>query len=55
MEYARLIKDFEEMARPPGKETNKEEVAKDQELNSKFEEIPSLMNDMAGKSNLSRS
>ena len=55
VEYARLITEYEEMTRPPGKETNKDEVAKVQELNSKFEEIPSLMNDMAGKSNLSRS
>ena len=53
MEYARLIKEY--MARPPGKETNKEEAAKDQELNRKIEEILSLMKDMAGKSNLSRS
>ena len=55
MEYARLIKEYEEVARLPGKETNKENAAKDQELNRKFEEILSLMKDMAGKSNLSKS
>ena len=43
------------MARPPRKESNKEEAAKDQELNRKIEEILSLVKDMAGKSNLSRS
>ena len=43
------------MARAPGKETNKEEAAKGQELNSKIEELLSLMKDMAGKCNLSRS
>ena len=54
MEYARLIKEYEEMTRPSGK-TNKEEVAKDRGLNIKIEEILSLVKDMAGKSNLSRS
>ena len=43
------------MARPPGKETNKEEAAKDQELHRKMEEMLSLMTDMAGKPNLCRS
>ena len=55
MVYARLIKEYEEMTRPPGKETHKEEAANDQELNRKIEEILSLMKNMAGKSNLSRS
>ena len=55
MEYARLMKEYEEMARPPGKDTNKEEAAKDQELNRKIEEILSLMKDMAGRSILCRS
>ena len=41
------------MARPPGKKvTNKEEVAKDQELHRKMEEMLSLMKDMAGKPHL---
>ena len=55
MEYARLLKEYEEMARPPGKETNKEEAEKDQELNRKIEEMLSLIQDIADKSNLSRS
>ena len=55
MEYARLLKEYEEMARPPGKETHKEEAAKDQELNRKIEDFLSLMKDMSGKSNLNRS
>ena len=55
MEHARLIKEYEEMARPPGKETNEEEAAKDQELHRKMEERISLMKDMAGKPNLCRS
>ena len=55
MEYARLLKEYEEMARLPGKETHKEEAAKDQELIRKIEEILSLMKDIDGKSNLSRS
>ena len=37
MEYARLIKEYEEMALLSGK-TNKEEVATDQELHRKMEE-----------------
>ena len=37
MVYARLIKEYEEMARRPGKETHKEEAANDQELNRKIE------------------
>ena len=41
--YARLIKEYEEMVRPPGKETNKEEAAKDEELHRKMEEMLSLM------------
>ena len=55
MEYARLIKECEEMERPPGRETNKEEAAKDQELHRKMERMLSLMKDMAGKPDLCRS
>ena len=40
------------MARPPGKQTNKEEAAKDQELHRKMEEMLSLMKDMADKTNM---
>ena len=51
MEYARLTKEYEEMARASGKE-NKEVVTKDQELQRKMEEMLSLMKDMADKTNL---
>ena len=55
VEYARLIREYVEMRRLSGKEANKEDVSKDQGLNDKIEEILSLMKEMAGKSNLSRS
>ena len=55
VEYARLIREYEEMTRPSGKEANKEDVSKDQGLHDKIEDILSLMKEMAGKSNLSRS
>ena len=56
MEYARLIKDYRRSGTDLQEKKNKEEVtAKDQELNSKIEEILSLMKDMSGKSKLSRS
>ena len=55
MKYARLIEEYEDMARPPGTETNEEEAAKDQELHRKMEEMLLLMKDMASKPNLCRS
>ena len=48
MDYARLLKEYEGMARglQGKKQTNKQEVVKCQELNRKIEEILSLMNNM---------
>ena len=55
VECARLKREQEEMTRCSGKEANKEDVSKDQGLNDKIDEILSLMKEMVGKSNLSRS
>ena len=51
MGYARLTKDYEEMAHASGKE-NKEEGSKDQELHRKMEEMISMMKDMADITNV---
>ena len=56
MEYARLLKEYEEMTRLfRGKKRIKKKWREDQGLNSKMEEMLSMTKDIAGKSNLSRS